>query len=305
MFQTISIIGLGALGILFGKPLLDNLPAGDLRIIADHHRTQRYTANPPTINGAPCPFSYIVPGADVPPADLVIVAVKSTGLEQAMVDMASQVDEHTVIISLLNGISSEELLETRWPGQVLYSVSLAMDAQRVGQDVVYTKAGFLQFGEKNGEISHRVTALANFFTENNFPHQVCQDIRFHQWNKWMLNVGCNQVCAVFRVPYRDLGLETKAKSTMLSAMDEVVAIAAACGVQLTQAHIAKWQEILASLSPDGLPSMAQDVVAHRKTEVGIFGGTACALGKKHNIPTPTNDFLVAEIAKIEATFSMQ
>lgn len=302
MFQTVSIIGMGALGILFGKPLLDNLPAGNLRMIADQDRIQRYRQSPPTINGQPCAFPYIPPNDPVAPADLVIVAVKSTSLEQAMADMASQVDDHTTIISLLNGISSEEILETRWPNQVLYAVSLGMDAQRTGQNVTYTKAGFLQFGEKTGEISQRVQYLADFFTKNNLPHQVCPDIRFLQWNKWMLNVGCNQVCAVMGVPYRQLGLETKAKATMLAAMDEVVAIATVCDVALTQTHIAKWQEILASLSPDGLPSMAQDVVAKRKTEVGIFGGTVCALGAKYGIPTPTNQWLVDEIAKIESQF---
>lgn len=302
MVQTVSIIGMGALGVLFGKPLLDNLPAGNLRIIADEGRIARYTQSPPTVNGQPCPFPYIAPGADVAPADLVIVGVKSTGLNQAIADMASQVGQDTVIISLLNGISSEEILETRWPGQVVYAVSMGMDAQRTGQDVTYTKAGILQFGEKNGELTPRIQELADFFTANQLPHQVCDNILFLQWNKWMLNVGCNQTCAVLGVTYKALGEPGQAKDTMLAAMEEVVAIGALVGVSLTPSHIQTWQKILASLDPDGLPSMAQDVVAKRPSEVEIFGGTVCALGAKHGVPTPVNQRLVQQVQTMEAAY---
>ncbi len=302
MIKTVSIIGMGALGLLFGKPLLDNLPKGNLRMIADSQRIARYTQNPPTINAAPCQFPMIAPGADVPPADLILVAVKSTAMEQAMEDMASQVGEHTVIISLLNGITSEEQLEARWPGQVVYGVAMGMDAQRTAQNLVYTQAGKLQFGEKSGEISSRITDLAAFFTANHLPHQVCDNILFLQWNKWMLNVGCNQVCAVFHATYKDLGEPGEIQNTMLLAMKEVVAIAKVKGIDLTEAHIQKWQEILASLSPDGRPSMAQDVEAKRPTEVGIFGRIVCDLGAKYHIPTPTNQWLVSEVAKLEASF---
>ena len=42
------------------------------------------------------------------------------------------------------------------------------------------------------------------------------------------------------------------------------------------------------LSPEGKSSMLQDVEAGRKTEVEIFGGRICELGRQHGIATPVN-----------------
>lgn len=297
--ETVSIIGMGGLGVMFGKPLLDTLPRGAVRMIASRERVARYTASPTTCNGVLCDFPYIVPGDNTPPADLVLVAVKFPHMAQTMADMASQVGKDTVIVSLLNGISSEELLEEVWPGQVVYSVSIGMDTQRVGQEISYSRMGRIQLGEPNRPVSPRAQRLADFFAKAAIPVELCDDILFHQWNKWMLNVGCNQVCAALGANYRQLGQLGKPRDMMLSAMAEVVEIAKVRGVSLRTQHIAPWEGILAGLAPEGIPSMAQDVVAKRPSEVDMFGGTVCRLGKKYGIPTPTNQWLVERICQIE------
>ena len=53
--QTSALIGLGALGILFGR----RMPG--VQVIADPDRIARYTADPVVCNGEECRFSYITP----------------------------------------------------------------------------------------------------------------------------------------------------------------------------------------------------------------------------------------------------
>ncbi len=300
--ETVSIIGMGGLGVMFGKPLLDILPRGAVRMIADPQRIARYTANPTICNGQICDFPYIVPGDNTPPADLVLVAVKFPHMTQAIADMASQVGKDTIIVSLLNGISSEELLEEVWPRQVVYSVSIGMDTQRVRQEISYSRMGRIQLGEANCPISPRIQLLADFFAKATIAVELCDDILFHQWNKWMLNVGCNQTCAALGANYQQLVEAGKPRDTMLSAMAEVVEIAKVRGVSLRQEHIAPWTTVLSGLTPGAIPSMAQDVVAKRPSEVDMFGGTVCKLGKQYGIPTPTNQWLVNRIRQIEAQY---
>ena len=127
--HTVSLVGLGALGILFGHKLA-GCPDCRLRVIADEDRAARYRAEGVTCNGETCEFDYVSP-AEKQPADLVIFAVKSTQLESAIRDAAGQVGPDTVLISLLNGISSEQRLEEIWPGQVVYAVAQGMDATRM------------------------------------------------------------------------------------------------------------------------------------------------------------------------------
>lgn len=73
----------------------------------------------------------------------------------------------------------------------------------------------------------------------------------------MLNVGLNQVCAVYNVPYRGVQYPGTARDTMLAAMREAQALAAREGVTLTDADISAWMKMTDALNPDGMPSMRQ------------------------------------------------
>ena len=125
--ETSALIGLGALGILFGR----KMPG--VQVIADEDRIARYSAEPVVCNGEACSFRYVTP-AEGKPVDLLLVAVKATVLEQAIQDIAKFVGPDTVILSVLNGITSEEHIDAAYPGHTLwcpYMKRLAM--QRQGQ----------------------------------------------------------------------------------------------------------------------------------------------------------------------------
>ena len=62
------------------------------------------------------------------------------------------------------------------------------------------------------------------------------------------------------------------------------------------------QELIEGLDPAGMPSMAQDRVAQRKTEVEEFAGTVRRLAAKHDIQAPQNEWLYRRIRDIEASW---
>ena len=144
--RTSALIGLGALGILFGR----KMPG--VQVIADEARIARYAAQPVVCNGEECRFSYVTP-AQGKPVDLLLVAVKATVLDQAIADMKNFVGPDTVILSVLNGITSEEHIETAYPGRTLWSVAIGMDATRSGRTLVFNQAGKIQFGERDGAMT--------------------------------------------------------------------------------------------------------------------------------------------------------
>lgn len=69
--ETSALIGLGALGILFGR----KMPG--VKVIADAERVARYSAQPVVCNGKECHFDYVTPEQGQP-VDLVLMAVKAT-----------------------------------------------------------------------------------------------------------------------------------------------------------------------------------------------------------------------------------
>jgi 2-dehydropantoate 2-reductase len=87
---------------------------------------------------------------------------------------------------------------------------------------------------------------------------------------------------------------------MDAAMREVIAIAGAIKVDLSDKDIGEWYKVLEGLNPEGKTSMFQDVEAGRKTEVEMFAGTVIELGMRHGVATPVNQRLFDELKRIEA-----
>lgn len=109
------LIGLGAMGAYFAPRLYEEF-GEKFRVIAGGDRKKRLEENGIVINGTRRYFPV------VEPADLVIIAVKGYGLDQAIEDIRNQVGENTVILSVLNGVDSEQrVIEAYGEGKVLYS----------------------------------------------------------------------------------------------------------------------------------------------------------------------------------------
>ena len=159
--ESSALIGLGALGILFGWPMQNHTPAGRFCVIADAPRIARYQAEPALFNGERCDFRYCTPEQGAP-ADLVLVAVKATALEAAARQTRPLVGPDTVIIRVLTAITSWEPLARLYPGRLLWSVALGMDATRTGRTLACKNPGLIQLGERDGSITPRLQAAAEY-----------------------------------------------------------------------------------------------------------------------------------------------
>lgn len=302
--KTVSIIGHGVLGNLFGKIITDHLGKEAVRFVADKDRIERYQREDVFSNGEKCDFLYMDSDAPCEPADLVIFTVKYLQLNSAIKTARNQIGDNTIILSLLNGIVSEEIIgKTYGMDKILYSVAQGMDAVKTGNQLTYHLPGRIEFGEADGSYSEKVKAVDEFFTKAGIAHGMPKDMIKKMWSKWMLNVGVNQVVTAYETTYRETQKEGEARDKFLAAMREVKAIANYKGIDLTEADIQYWvNDVLAPMSPDAMPSMRQDTLAHRKTEVDLFAGTVIRLGKECGIPTPVNQFLYDRIKEIESKF---
>lgn len=302
--KTVSIIGLGALGVLFGNHLSKRMPRESLRIIADRNRIKKYQKEQVYCNDEICNFNYMAPDESCKPADLVIFTVKFSGLKDAIKSVKNQVGENTIILSALNGISSEAVIgETFGMDKLLYCVAQGMDAVKVGNKLTYVHMGMLCFGEKEpGIISEKVRRVAEFFDRTEFPYEVVTNMYKRLWGKFMLNVGVNQTVAVYEGKYGDIQVDGQARNTMISAMREVMALSEKEGINLGEEDLNYWLNILSTLNPEGKPSMRQDMEARCFSEVELFAGEVLRLGKKYGIPTPVNKEFYDRIKLIESQY---
>ncbi|MEH7277056.1 ketopantoate reductase family protein, partial [Neobacillus vireti] len=128
------------------------------------------------------------------------------------------------------------------------------------------------------------------------------DMNKRLWGKFMLNVGVNQTVAVYKSNYGEIQRDGEARATMIAAMREVITLSEYEGINLTEADLNYWLSVLATLSPEGKPSMAQDLEARRYSEVALFAGAVLEMGEKYRVPTPVNKKLYDTIKAIESTY---
>ncbi|MFO2549871.1 ketopantoate reductase family protein [Alicyclobacillus cycloheptanicus] len=306
--QRVSVIGLGAIGAAYASRLYDYDPSC-IRVIADEARIQRYQNHDVVVNGRSYRFQYVSPEAETQPADLIIVAVKYDGLPQAIQQMRGHVGPETLILPLLNGISSEDIIaEVYGRDRVLHAMCVAIDAVRDGRTVTFSNIGRICFGDaqssplpEGAPLPNAVERVRDLFERAHIPYEIPADIRRSMWWKFMINVGINQTSAVLRAPYGVFQSVPEAHHVMVSAMQEVIELSQHVGVHLNDRDLAEFDEILHAMSPEGKTSMLQDVEAGRKTEVEYLAGTVCELGSKYGVATPVNRMLYDMIRTLEQT----
>jgi 2-dehydropantoate 2-reductase len=300
--ETVSIVGAGAMGAVYAS-LLYEMDNCCVSFVAGGERRKRLRREGLIVNDKLYSIPTVCP-EDANPADLIIVAVKDRHLDYAIRDMENQVGPGTVIISVMNGIDSEERIGAVYGmDKVLYCVSLGIDALREGNRIIYTTQGTLLFGEAANPLpAEKVKRIQKLFSRAGIVYETPPDMIRVLWRKFMINVGINQASAVLGAPYAAFQTFGEARDLMESAMREVIALAREAGVDLSEADIRGFDPIIARLSPQGKTSMLQDVEAARKTEVEMFAGRVIALGRQCKVSVPVNQRLYDRIKEIESGY---
>lgn len=148
--NKVAFIGKGGVGLLYGSMIAQALGDDAVEYVMDDARFERHADDALTVNGEPCALKS-VRASEATPADLVILTVKTTGLDQALKTMEHIVGPNTLIASLCNGITSEQKIAERfgWEHTVL-GICQGMDAVFLNGELTFTNAGEIRFGAAAG-----------------------------------------------------------------------------------------------------------------------------------------------------------
>lgn len=286
--QHVYVLGLGAIGAKYASMIYDVDPAC-IHIIVDEERKERYQREGIFVNDHPYAFDYVTePNKDYP-ADLIILGVKSLDLELAIERLRPFVQEDTVIISLLNGIGTAAKINHQLGKDVALPSVVYMDAVKVQNRVSYGHRGKVVFGEtRNTSLSDRVKAVCSFFDKMHIDYVVPEDMLLALWQKFLINVVGNQLTFMVHTGYEGLQDNPYMLFLVQQVGEEVIRVANAQGIALSQADIDNMIATMRKINPKAKTSMVQDREQGRKSEVEIFAGEIIRQGQKLGIPTPYN-----------------
>lgn len=226
------------------------------------------------------------PAGDV---DLAVVATKSHDTVAAARALAPVLHAGSNVLSLQNGVENVgRIAGVVGAERVLGGIAfVGLRIRRPGV-VDHEAQGWVRIGHPDG-LTPRARAV-HALVEPSWDVRLSADIVHDQWHKLLWNAGFNAVCAITGAT-AGRALATPGPAALVrGAMDEVVAVAAAHGVVLTDAEVdgmAAYDEQLR----DYHPSTAQDVAAGKRLERDALCGFVAREGARLGIPVPINDTL--------------
>ena len=297
--NSVLICGLGGIGCVFASAIQDNTSSA-LKILIDKERWNKYKAIPTTFNGKSYNFEYILPDDISFKADLIIIATKDNGLNAAIRNIKNFVTPKTIIISLLNGIHSEEIIsEIYGEKNILYSFYIGCSCIRKGRNITQNGQYNIVIGAKYNYQNDILKQLDKFLTQSKINHYISSDITDEYWKKFIINVGVNQLCAVTGKTLKEIKQNENLVSELKNLMKEAEIFAKNKGVIEHEKIYNSAVNFLLNELDDANPSMLQDIKANRQTEVDIFAGKIIEFGEKNRIETPYNMRAYKKIKELE------
>ena len=286
--KTVALIGAGSIGsyVIWG---LSGIPGISLKVIARGERAQRLKKDGLVINGESYRLDVASP-EEVRGADLIIVSVKYGALSGIITDIEIMTDAHTTILSLMNGVDSEELIAERvGKDKLLYSI-IRMAARREGNRITFRpptgNAGII-FGDGIEPYDkERVDSVAALFADSRLCWHVSEHIMEDIWSKFALNVSENIPQAIVGCGFGAYFTSAYMEDMRTKLREEVFAVARAKGISVPMKGSVSAR---GKMSADNVRfSTLQDLDAKRPTEIDMLCGKVMRLGEQTGVPVPYN-----------------
>ena len=280
--KSAALIGVGAVGSYFAYGLPAKL-GERFCVIASGKRKERLEREGIYINGERCPLN-LKTAQETGEVDLLLIATKQNALPGIMDDIRTLVGENTIVLSLLNGVTSEEIIGKEIGMEhMLYSL-MRIDAVRDGNqmELHFDRIAGVFFGEKDyTEPTERVQAVLELFEGTSVRANFVPDIMTDLWLKYVSNVSQNLPQAVLGVGFGAYKDSEHVLAIATGLWHEVVQVAAKKGVRLPDRCL-----LFHGTVKSARFSTLQDIDAGRHTEIDIFAGEMMRMGKAYGIPVP-------------------
>lgn len=280
MIKKVAIIGVGAIGSYFVWGLENKCT-----IITDGARKERLQKEGIFINDEHynlCVKDYEKAGK----FDLVLICTKYDGLVSVCQKVSSLLHDDTIVLSLLNGVDSEEILSQYIDSKHIIHSLMRIASKRENNHIYFDPSVTLGvfFGSVCND-EEKIDTLVKFFDTTSIRYHVMDDILQDMWIKYASNIANNLPQAITQIP--SVAIDSEHGSYISKRLwDEVYTIAKAKGISIPEQKIS-----FGSIVPKSSKfSTLQDIEAKRHTEIDMFLGVLIRYGKELHIDLPFSEY---------------
>jgi 2-dehydropantoate 2-reductase len=301
----IAVVGCGAIGSLYAAHLA-RVPGVEVwavdpwveHVDAMEARGLRVTGLADFV----APVRARTDGSDLPACDFGVIATKAQHTRAAF-EGARAALANAAVVSVQNGLGNEEIIAELAPRVIRGSIVTAGAVVEPGV-VRYDAPGDSWFGpfEPRPAPMSEVRQLARLLTEGGLRTYALEDARGPQWTKVVFNSATSPLAALTGLSVGRVCTDTRLRPQVDRLVTEAVAVCERAGIVLTRPPQEAVDEAIAE-AYDHKPSMLQDVLARRDTEIDALNGGIAAEGRRVGVPTPLHDCMTALVKGLERSWS--
>ena len=301
-FKCVAIVGAGALGCYFASRFVDagidttliEIDGKRLSVIASEglfikdHRGLRATR-----------VSIATAGEMATPVDLIILTTKAMHTAGAIASVAHLISVRTAVMTLQNGLGNAEAIARLVASERVLIAVTDVAADLENANTVHSGGkGSLWIGAlvSNPPLVERAGRL---FRRAMFEVDLTDDVHVILWEKLAFNAAFNTICAVTLMPAAIVS-SAPGRRLAVAIANEVADIAVACGVRVDKTRIVSKIDTALAVNPLHKPSMLQDRLACRRTEIEAISGAVVSVAQAHGLDAPLNSAMADLVRAIEA-----
>lgn len=226
-------------------------------------------------------------------ADMVFICVKAYDTEKALNSVLLSIDQHTLVITLQNGLGHIEIISRYVPLDRIIAGVTAHGATLLAKGYVrHAGAGETFIGAVHPEGASVLPTVLKLLIRAGIQTTAAENISSVLWGKLLVNAGINPLTAIFRIRNGGILGSEWLEAIMGQAVQEGQRVAEKLGIKLPYADPLSKALDVCHATAENLSSMCQDIRAGRKTEIDFINGAIVRYGKEVQIPTPVNNALV-------------
>jgi len=338
MSKRIAIVGAGALGGYVGGTLAHRgLDVTLIDAWPEHVETIRSRGL--ELDGMTAEERFVVKNAKTlhltevqslakSPVDVALVAVKSYDTAWATALIAPYLSAEGFVVSLQNCLNEETIAGIvgwgRTVGVVASMISVDLyEAGRIRRTIAKggEKHTVFRVGEPHGRVTRRIEELAEWFKGID-SSKTTTNLWGERWTKLVQNSMGNGVTAATGLTSGDCLRNPRIRAFQIRLAGEAIRVGQALGYQLekmkgvdperiaraAEGDRAALDEVEASLVPKAganprgdiqRPSMAQDIIKGRRTEIDAMNGFIAVKGATVGVAAPSHTKLTQIVTKVE------
>ncbi|HOG02075.1 MAG: 2-dehydropantoate 2-reductase [Firmicutes bacterium ADurb.Bin248] len=300
--MRISILGAGAMGMLFGGYLSQR---NDVWLIdVNKDRITKINSDGVAVRETDGDMIFYPRAAEESESlgkmDLILVFVKAMYTCSALEANRCLIGPDTYLMSLQNGVGHEvKLLRFSDRDHVIIGSTQHNSSIIDNGHVNHGGRGKTFIGLLDGH-SDRLRSIAKNFSACGFDCATSDEVKEQIWRKLFLNTSASVLTAMLQVPLGFILDDPYAGSLMEKLAREAVAVANAEGIASFDVDciVADIKELLTN-AKDGYTSIYADVKNGTYTEVDTISGSVVDAAKRLDVPVPFHEMAVSLIHAME------